>query len=80
MQDTVLHLTGKIFFFNGRFGYIAVDGSTERAFFHHSELPAGQPPTVGESVAFTLGSYNGRVCAINVRPTSLGGAAAKGGA
>ena len=70
MQETPSRLTGKIFYFNGTFGYLSVDGSVERVFFHGSELPS---PMVGEAVSFTLGKYGGRLCAINIAPISLGG-------
>jgi cold shock CspA family protein len=68
MQPTPSPLTGKIFYFNGTFGYLSVDGSVERVFFHGSELPS---PIVGEAVSFTLGKYGGRLCAINIAPISL---------
>jgi len=76
MQDM---LTGKVFYYNGKFGYLSVDGSVERVFFHHSEFPDGHPPICGEPVSFTLGKYSGKICAIDVRPTSLSGTV-KGGA
>jgi cold shock CspA family protein len=69
MQENPSRLTGKIFYFNGRFGYLSVDGSVERVFFHGSEFPS---PMVGETVSFTLGKYSGRLCAINIAPISLG--------
>ena len=67
-------LTGIIHYFNGKFGYIAVTGSVERVFFHHSEFGEGRRPIVGEAVSFTLGKHSDRICAIDVRPISLGGA------
>jgi cold shock CspA family protein len=74
MQQTPSRLTGNVFYFNGRFGYLSVDGSVERLFFHGSELPPGKPLLVGERVAFTLGQYSGKLCAIDIAPISLGGA------
>ncbi|MGA8408572.1 MAG: hypothetical protein WB680_15460 [Candidatus Acidiferrales bacterium] len=69
MQETPSRLTGKIFYFNGTFGYLSVDGSVERVFFHGSELPR---PMIGEAVSFALGKYGGRLCAINIAPIGLG--------
>jgi hypothetical protein len=72
MQQTLSRLTGKVFYYNGRFGYLSVDGSVERVFFHGSEFPPGKPLLVGEPVAFTLGQYTGKLCAIDILPISLG--------